>query len=276
MIAFLLSCSNPTADTAAPTTPAEVPEIPELESPAAQAQWSAADIEAAIAAALVDGYPDAGYLHTAYLEVLSHGDTTCPGHETYIDDTWLYGCTADSGYWYSGVSEYIEETTSEYEGVLIAGDVRFEDPSSNVFSIGGHAAVATGSKGEQRVTFLEISGSWIWQGDPTASWLAGGISGSQNTLIGRGDAMDMIELSGAISFNGVSLDFAELRLLSMCDWQPVGVLSIRDPTGIWHRLDYGEECSACAQGSWEDTDLGEVCPDLSPIVETAASYLKEL
>jgi hypothetical protein len=276
MIIVLISCSGSTENNAAAMSSAEVPEIPELDVPAAEAQWSAADIEAAIEAAIVDGFPDAGHLQAAYLEVLSHGDTACPGHETYIDETWLYGCTADSGYWYSGVSEYVEESTSEYEAVAVKGDLRFEDPDGNVFSGGGHAAIATGSMDDQRFTVMELSGSWIWEGDPTASWLAGGISGSQNTRIGRSDSVDVIELTGAISFSGVSLDFEHLRLLSPCDWQPVGVMSIRDPTGIWHRLDYGETCSACAQGSWGETQLGAVCPDLSPIVETAAPYLKAL
>ena len=276
MIAFLISCSGSPVDTATGSSSAGIPELPELEAPAEQAQWSAADIEAAIEAALVDGYPDAGYMQTAYLEVLSHGDDICPGHETYIDDRWLYGCTADSGYWFSGVSEYIQEVTPEYDAVIVAGDLRFEDPSGNEFSIGGHAAVATGSKGDRVGTFLEISGSWIWEGDPTASWLVGGISGAQSTLIGRSKVMDIIELTGAISFNGVSLDFEGLSLLSSCDWQAVGAMSIRDPTGIWHRLDYGEACSSCAHGSWGETELGEVCPDLSPIVATAAPYLKDL
>ena len=216
-------------------------------------------------------------MQEAYFEMLSHGDDKCPGHDTHIDDTFLYGCSADTGYWYSGVSEFIQQSGEGYDADVVAGDFKFIDWKGQAFNAGGHVALVFNQGNNQRGWIIEISGSWIWEGEPVYSWLANGVSGSLQVTLNSASEGDFMMFNGALSLNDISLDFTDFKLLSTCDDNTaVGVLSIRDPTGTWHSLDYGDQCSPCAQVSWEGEPTGELCPDLSPIVATFKPYFKDL
>ncbi len=271
MFALLLAC-----------TPSERPDsptlndegyFPEIDRPAAIAQWQPEDIPPAISAALVDGFPNAAPLHEIYLGMLAMGDEVCPGHDDHIDGLWLYGCTAESGYWFSGVSDTLSISNMNEEVWGFSGDLKFRDPELNTFAGGGHVLHAQRHSTEPGVhEFLQ--GTWFWEGDQQRSWFANGISGLLEVDLLR-TSVDTLQLNGAIGFNDINLHFETMELSSDCNWGATGVLSIRDPGGAWHRLDFADSCSSCAQASFNDAPTGEVCLDFEPFVEPFVAYLDE-
>ena len=124
--------------------------LPDVDRPVTQPVWTPAEVEQAIARALVEGLPDPWRMQEAYLDVLSNGDGACPGHATYIDDTHLYGCEATTGWFYSGVSEYhqrdVTDEDGRWEGIEALGDFLFRSPSGDEMEVGGTpAGGATGT-----------------------------------------------------------------------------------------------------------------------------------
>ena len=251
--------------------------LPDVDRPAAQAQWGAQEIEDAIEAALVTGFPNVWTLHDTYLQMLSHGDEVCPGHETYIDDTWLYGCTADSGYWFAGVSEYWTEIqsleTAQIESWVIAGDFEFRDTEGQALSVGGGITAQHWRELDSDVTgwFTEIQGTWIHQGQ--GGWLDQGVSGALQTTMTHSESDDEIWLGGAVGFRNIQLYTRQLRMARSCDWGLMGDLSVRDPSGAWHAIVFGHECTPCGELSFQGEPLGEVCPNLQGIVQTLLPHL---
>jgi len=278
-----LSCAQPRSDCQdgyvqvgdhceLPSDEETEPTPPEVDRPAAEAQWGPAEIEAAIETALGDGFPDVWTLHDIYMEMLSHGDETCPGHETYIDDTWLYGCTADSGYWFAGVSEYWLRSqtleTAEIESWVIAGDFEFRDPQGHSLAVGGGITAKYWRELDSPSTgyFTQIQGTWIREGG--GGWLEEGVSGSIETTMTHSETDDEIWLSGAVGFSGIQLYTSQLQTARSCDWGLTGALSVRDPSGAWHEIVFGHECGRCGMASFQGEPIGEVCPDLSGMVDT--------
>jgi hypothetical protein len=247
------------------------PGLPEVDAPQTEPTWAAADVQAALAAALADGLPDPRYEHDQYLALLSHGTEACPGHETYIDDRFVYGCNAESGYYYSGVSNYLtsDETVGGARTVEIEvnGDFLFRDDEDRFFEVGGHSIQRTtwpadGGSGER---WLEHSGTWHWEAHE--SWLRDGASGRFSMTLSKDGADRVLGIEGAIGFGGTWMAFDHVVLAEgACAWAPTGAVELRDPGGAWHRVDFGESCSPCGALVFDrDTPLGEVCVDLSTI-----------
>ncbi len=288
LLALLLSCAQQSAVcpdgyvqvsdhcTIAPAEDGE-PDLPSIDRPAAQAQWGPAEIETEIEAALIAGFPEVWSLHDTYLEMLTHGDALCPGHETYIDDTWLYGCTAESGYWYAGVSEYWTETqyleTAEIRSWVIAGDFEFRDTQGGSLAVGGGITAQHWQELDSDVSgwFTEIQGSWIRAGE--GGWLEDGVSGAIQTTMTHSDTDDEIWLSGAVGFSDIQLYTRQLRLARSCDWGMTGALSVRDPGGAWHEIVFGNESTSCGRVSFQGEPMGEVCPNLDSLVQTLLPYM---
>ena len=247
------------------------PGLPDEEPPQATPTWSAEDVQSALAVALADGLPDPRFEHDQYLELLSHGNADCPGHDTYIDDRFVYGCNTASGYYYSGVSNYLTaDETVEGERVAsveVNGDFQFRDDRDQFFEVGGHSIQRTTwpADGSAGVRWLEHSGTWLWEGHD--SWLRTGASGRFSMTLTKPSGTRVLEVEGAIGFDQTWMAFDQLTLAEAgCAWAPSGALEIRDPGGAWHRLDFGETCSPCGDLVFDgDTPLGEVCLDLSAI-----------
>jgi hypothetical protein len=257
----------------------EAPESADLDRPAAQPSWGPDEVEAAIKDGLVDGFPDVWSQRDGYFDMLAHGDARCPGHEDYIDDTWLYGCTADSGYWFEGISEYftMDQTTDEavYKSWVIAGDFEFRDAHGRALTVGGGTMVEEWHQlDNSRSEWLtEFQGTWIDQsGD---GWLTEGVSGSTQVHLTLSPEDAQIQIIGAAGFSGIHLYAERLQLRRSCDWGMSGDLSIRDPSGGWHKIDLGPSCTRCGELSFEGESLGEVCPDLSKLVETFLPIMEQ-
>lgn len=258
------------------------PDLPHVDAPTNTATWSAAEVGVALESALSAGLPDPRYEHDQYLALLSHGGPECPGHETYIDDRFVYGCNAVSGYYYSGVSNYLssDETIdgARIVEVEVNGDFLFRDPLDHVFEVGGHTRIHTtwpadGASGER---WLEHSGTWLWERHE--SWLQGGASGRFSMTLRHGDDGRELVVEGAVGFGGIWMAFEDMVLTEeACGWAPTGVAEVRDPGGAWHRLDFGASCTPCAAVVFDGaTDLGEVCVDLSALPHALSGGWEDL
>jgi hypothetical protein len=255
--------------------------------PAAKPSWGPDEVETAIKDGLVDGFPDVWSQRDGYFDMLAHGDARCPGHEDYIDDTWLYGCTADSGYWFEGISEHflidpvdlpsreLRKYDSVYQGWVITGDFEFRDVQGRALRVGGDIMAA------KSLQLTPGTSEWItgfrgtWIDESGDGWLTEGVSGAIQVDLSLSPEDAQIDISGAVGFSGIHLYSEQLQLLRSCDWGMSGDLSIRDPSGGWHRIDFGPSCSPCGELSFEGEPLGEVCPDLSKLVETFLPIMEE-
>ena len=257
-------------------------DLPAVSRPSTQADWSPADVEAAVARALADGLPDPWAIQEDYLWVLSHGNSACPGHPTYIDDTHLLGCETGSGWFYSGVSEWlvtegVTEDGAQWDAIEALGDILFRSPEGAELEAGGHVKWTRIRSATGLVTGFstEVQGSWRWEGDD--AWLAETVSGLYATELGRGEAGRFVEIDGAARVYGVDLAFDGVRIEEgACGWAPTGTLRVRDPSTAWHTVAFGEACTPCGAASFQGAATGEVCVDLAPVADGLAPHLEAL
>jgi hypothetical protein len=253
MIALLWGCATPT-DTA--TTVG----LPEITAPEVEPGWSPAEVGAILEERLA-ALPDPALPVAVYLELMSAGDDACPGDPYQILDTWLYGCDADTGYAYAGISVYLEEqTTLSGMDVMITGmkgDFWIDTPAGDTFELGGHAFTGTMEGG----WLGRLEGSLTWTaGEP---WLAEGFSGVY-FIVSMTDRY--LLLDGALTVEGTHFGMDELLLDASCGWAPSGRLRLRDDSGGWYTLAL-PGCSPCGMLSFEGIDQGELCLDLSAMTD---------
>ncbi|MCB9758545.1 MAG: hypothetical protein H6739_01765 [Alphaproteobacteria bacterium] len=234
-------------------------------------EWDAATLEGRLSDALALGFPTARPLIDAYLALMARGDDTCPGDPRQITDVHLYGCTAESGVTYSGITEFMEEpfTDGDHEilGQAVVGDARIDAPEGS-FLLGGHFGEYAGVNtvtGERLVQW-ELQGTSLWSGGE--GWMVDGYSALLRAEHGWLDSGRFVTLSGAISYGGVSIDFSEVALHEdTCGWAAEGLLLLRDPSGGWFSAAL-EPCAPCVALSFEGEPMPEdLCPDLAPLAE---------
>ena len=173
-VAGVFGCSPPSDSATAETDPGPWPDLPVVEEDGLGAAWTAEEAADALATALSE-VPSADQVLDAYLELLSHGDGTCPSHPTQILDDSLTGCTSDDGHFFAGVSNYAAGTGTldgvTYDYREMSGDFWIVTPDGLTMEGGGHGLSAVAST--QRIG--ELQGSWVWHGGEP--WLAHGFSG---------------------------------------------------------------------------------------------------
>lgn len=268
-----LACTQPAEDSAV-TPPG--PDWPEVDNPVADPSWTAEEFMSELDAALAMGVPEARTMQTAYLHLLSYGDAMCPGTELFITDQFLRGCTSDLGAWYAGITEYYDTRESKLDWQLhdwiLMADIEITDPEGHLFALGGHVA-------EQRAASFDsldlvwngqLKGSMMWEGDaeryPTL------VSALLDTWVyrdSRGNTRVWYE--GGVAWRDFQLSMINLQILNAdCGWAPTGTLMMRDPGGAWYTMEFDGDCSACTNLRFGDsTDMGEVCPNLQPLIDRA-------
>lgn len=266
MIWLLLACTGsdvPSADAAAQHQAHEdtsSPALPDIEQTAAQPTMTADEVARTIELAL-SSPPDPDEIIEAYLWLMSQGDDVCPGDEHNITDLWLYGCDALTGYSYAGVTDWLDMPFDEggMSGSImgIAGDFWIDTPEGDQLEAGGHSMKAF----NPTLLVSEIAGSFRWSGG--SDWLSSGYSGNltQEYVVGA-----YVAFRGAANINGVHIAGHELTFPEGCNGQPVGGVSLRDPSGGWYRLDF-DVCDSCTEVVFEGTPVGEACVDFSNYIE---------
>lgn len=230
------------------------------------AVWSVQDMADAVTA-MTDAPPiTASDVRATYLGLLAQGDAACPGSDTQLLACTLSGCTAASGIFYAGVSVWSEQTT-EPQSWRLAGDFEIVDPDGHRFIGGG----ASGWQlGVDHLATVELSGTWSYP-DATDGWLGTGVSAywRQTTSV-DGDHI-AATLEGGLSYAGVSLWTDGWRYDSGGCPQPLGTVDVRDPSGLWFHLDYGDSCGTTADVTLDGAAAGQVELDLGPWVRTLAT-----
>ena len=261
ILLLLLSCGSSPSKTGKDTaTTSSTPDLPSVEQTLVEPMMTADQVATAISEALTTP-PDPAAINTAYRFLMSQGDSTCPGNEDHITDTWLYGCEAETGYSYAGVSAWIEEFPDDMPGTNtlsgVSGDFWIEDPEGNRLEGGGHSVEVSGDS----IWVGEMSGSWRWEGgDP---WLVHGFSGRISIEFFPGL---LAQMNGAADINGTHISATDLSLAASCDYQPSGSLSLRDPNGGWYTMQFSD-CDPCTSVSFEGEPQGEACVDMDGFIE---------
>ena len=267
MIWLLLACSSSepspehvARDVVDPPSDSAAPSLPDIEQSAAEATMTVTEIVDAIETALRTP-PRPRDVTDAYIHLMSLGDPECPGDPENIMDQWVYGCDAETGYSYAGVTDWFTEES--------------EDVGESGTLIG-----LAGTSGSTRL--------------PVTSWRAGGTrSPSTRPACGSGRSPEaghgqmvptglladtaetsdkevfaggFVGFSGAADILGTHIAGHDLVLPDVCPGKAVGRLSLRDPSGGWYRMDFAD-CSSCAEVYFEGTPMGEGCIDFNPYIE---------
>jgi hypothetical protein len=250
----------------AESTDSASPTMPDIEQEPAVATLTPDDIVVALEEAL-SRPPDPSPILDTYIDLMAAGDSTCPGSDYILTDTWLYGCEATTGYSYAGITDWMDDDTDSPGGVaqltVLAGDFWIDTPDGHQLEGGGHAARVQGDT----VWISEMVGSWRWTDGP--DWLSHGYSGN---IVIEHIAGIVTSMKGAADINGTYVTAHELAWPNSCNGGASGALSLRDPTGGWYRIEF-EDCSTCGDLSFEGLAMGEVCLDFSPFLTEISSRL---
>ena len=236
----------------------------EPEAPALQL----AEVGAFLNGRFAETAPSAGSMAVAYTELMGHRTLTCPKAEYATLKTWVVwaaegeDCTTEDGWVFSGLAnaqgacEKIDGGTMVDVGVLASFQVT--DPDGLLFYGGGSF--------NQRCEWTDAEG-WC-DGALTGAfgygavegWLGEGIDSSvfvTDTWVGEDHELTY---SGGLGFADGDVTFQELVVNAQ---GATGGLSVRDPTGYWHELEFAENGGGCGQLRWRGQPEGELCLDLS-------------
>ena len=255
--------------------------LPGAEQPTTEPVWDAAELEAELIWLLSQGFPNSRQAMGLYLDILSHGDSVCPGNAEYIDETMLRGCTAETGYYFSGVSTYERQSLVDEDGLLVSyqgctGDYLFRDPAGQEMEAGGHQtqAIWETPQGQVQQVLSEHSGSFVWAGHEGV--YREKVSGSLHSVAVISDGQRQLYLQGAISYLDHAL-YLQTGLLADCGWRTEsGVIEVRDPSGGWFTLGPQSCESDCMGVTFGGEPMGEICVDLSPIAQAFEPELEML
>jgi hypothetical protein len=261
ILLLLFACSSsPPSTTQSSSTDIETPDLPSVEQTWVEPTLTPEQVGTALGEALSTP-PDPAAINSAYRFLMSQGDSVCPGNEENITDTWLYGCEAETGYSYAGVSSWIEEYPDEMPGTNllhgVSGDFWIEDPEGRRLEGGGHSIEVSGDA----IWVGEMGGSWRWEGgDP---WLVHGFSGSISIEFIPGL---LAQMNGAADISGTHIAATDLSLYASCDYGPSGSLSLRDSGGGWYTMIFSD-CDPCTTISFEGEAHGEACVDFTGFIQ---------
>jgi hypothetical protein len=234
----------------------------------ADPDWTVEETIAHVEAGMALGFPDPRIPVEAYVELLEGRDETCPnaGEHLIGQDMPIDGCTSASGYHYAGNTTLLrfssKDPSREMEGYSLGGDFEIRDPEGYILA-GGGAMTYTWSR--------EANGQTVWMGEAAGSWVhdkrddAFGL-GVSGTLTFRGAAAtadDNVALTGTVGVGEMYIQFVDVSWAASCGGYPSGSVRMRDPSGVWSTLDYGDRCDGC--GTYTIDLLGETseaCLDL--------------
>lgn len=240
--------------------------------------WTAEELAAEVSTAFEGGLPDPFLPRDLYVSMFDHADEDCPTSELPYHLPGDYeGCSTEDGTFFFGHGEYQQDVDAEaLESFYLLGDFYILDPLSQRFDGAGEVlySVVPGT-GSVDVRFeLLISGTWGYPG--TEGWMSEGMSLALWTygVWDHGEAIGTLD--GSVQLGDLPLFMDDLSFdPGNCEDRPIrGQLRVRDPKGAWYTLDFGGECTGCAEVIWADgSSLGEACLDLH---DTPAALLNRL
>ena len=223
-------------------------------------QWSAEDVEQAAQALMQAPMPRLDHLTQDYLDLMAQGTSDCPGLGNSIKDNAVYGCETDGGMYFSGVSDYFDESREGQVYKSLAGDFLIRDTLGNTLDWGAGWEI-TFAEGAAQFRWL---GSIIWSGRPaTSQGISVALSGAQN--------QGVFQVSGGMTLAEGILELSLSRDAACPLGQ--GTFSMRGPDKRWYRTEL--DCSGCGTLRFEGQDLGEACLDPSPLLDALEGPLMD-
>ena len=102
----------------------------------AQPLWRAPEVEQAALEMMQAPLPRLDHLTQDYLVLMAQGTSSCPGLGNSIKDNAVYGCQTDGGMYFSGVSDYFDESRDGQRYRSLAGDFLIRDTLGNTLDWG--------------------------------------------------------------------------------------------------------------------------------------------
>ena len=270
LLSLQLACTGTPADTA-DTAGTDAEKWDGLDTPGFELEATPEELVAELETLLQWGLPDAGTIRDHYDELMTYGDAEaggCPGAEHTLDDDVVRGCFAESGWFYSGISTWMEQDVETEEGPALnwffTGELWITSPKDLTFTVAGDVSHRSNDFGAVE----EIRGSWV--SELHGGWLGSGVSAWLDHTVEDGSQV----LAGTLSVAGVYVELVELtrgpRFGSCTEEQAEGQLRIRDASSRW--VDWEVGCYGCGPVSLDGEVLAEsVCFDLVPALEDLAS-----
>lgn len=243
----------------------------------------------------------------AYEAAMTGEDAYCPNYYDYQGNVYWYdSCASDNGGSFEGYSFYIRYTDMDdgagnlYNGESLSGVSKVVTPEGYTFEAGGGAyyydlyhAPANQSDTEYTYYISGVQGSFSYDGPEardtwltrdlapdltyTAAWvpsLGGGLVTIDGGISGLAGDIEYVVLD--------NLTLYSAALYSTCPIEPGGAVSVRGPDGYWYDvtfdgpMDWGEEvpaetCDGCGTLYFQGEPLGEVCVDVSSLLDWEVS-----
>lgn len=209
--------------------------------------WSPEDFEGAVTGLGDTTLPDPSAIAELYKSLFEWGDEVCPGLDDDLSppEVPLFGCTADSGATYAGLSEFDQTETSI---TFALGDFSITTPDGHAMTVAGNFFLDTGFG-----TILSFTGTWI---DPAAEgWIGDGGS----IYLDLFDDGQGIQIDGSIGgAQPVYMDEFD------ADCGGNGLLGLYGPEGGWYTTQL--ECGCGPLRFQGEVLADEVCVDTDPFV----------
>ncbi len=271
LLLALLGCPGPEdsgAPTASTTDSDSAGTLPWLTQDDPTPAWTAEEAASRIEEAVAVGLPEPRLPLDTYLGLMAQGEGDCPGDETQLTDSVLYGCETSAGVYYEGVSEYVLEVSSGETAEYVAGDFLIRDADGVLLEVGGHAAHIAGDTPAGRWAEMEFHGSWVFT--PSGTFLD-----PENSLaLGASvDTEGVLGVHGGWGRGDGDLYFEVMTWTWEGQGHPVGDISIREPAGFWYTLSLGGD-DGCGEVVWGTGEaLGRACVELRSAGEALAAKL---
>jgi len=262
---LLIACDDapPTAVPTAETASAWEPPDPDDPDP----EWTAAEASNRLQSRIDEGLPVCMDLVEAWRSVRAMGDSDpegCPGEEDHFQA--LAGCTAESGYWFSGIAQYTHDAFTDNDGAarthynMVTG-FEIHDPDGLTFSSGGGCGI-TQVQTDERTTVE----AW-YHGSAVVEWGEGVLAEGVSLLLYTTLSDESLALDGGVSVGDDTLTFRSFQWGVGCADGPEGEILIRGEQPYWYTIDFGDDCDQCGMLTHHiGTELGEACLDLEPLI----------
>ena len=232
-----------------------------------------------------------------YSMVMAQADSYCPQAYTVDGNSFWYGaCTSTTGMSYDGYLFY--NTYEEYDFFgdggawnveLLSGSTQMIDGEGRLIHWGGSAYLADGiSVDGYPVFFSSVTGSFMDDG-AVEPWLQ---EGQSHTLMMYGASFSEVLpinaflVSGRMAWSGsgsgavTAIEFGDTVTYASqigypCPAEPSGTLAVRDAHGRWVDIEFDVssdwqltgECDGCGVASFNGDVIGQVCVDISPLLD---------
>ena len=274
---LLAACTDPVPEETAPV--GDTGELGWWYTPpenAAQADWAVEDVTENWQAVL-DGYlPTCNAVIENWLRyfAMSEGGSCLGVTPGDLNDG--VGCTTPNDVWVRGQADYryelLTETTFEH---VINVDLDMVWPAGDIVRFMGSCGV-NGTLTEPGLRSQSFEGTYL---DPTYDGpMSEGISGMWWSHVTReADGSEGLYFTGGMGYGEHFLYFTELR--AYADGCTSGIAQIRDPSGYWWAIDFGDgsreegTCDSCGELSLSGSPVGQACLDWSTLAHTQGEQL---